>query len=387
MNTIKKIIKCIIIVACYFNVHSQEKNTQNIGHDTYIVGKRLKSNKTIERTNFSNYDFMYLMTGPKWKETDFDQSSSKIQKRLIDSHRYPKGDSGESLIPGLISAAHKHGTKVLYCIGVEFGNPAKSSRSKSTYYAVTEDLDRRSAFAQTIVAYMLKYNMDGIDIDWEHDVDVHLHADLMEAIRKELDIVGKADGRKYYLTTAMHTSLSFTTESVKKLTSQVDWVNFMTYDMGGGKWGTVAQHNTPLDLIEEHLESIKEKGFPKEQISIGLANYGFIYQGIDPNVEIQDGLGEKGSYIDWNHFKLLLDEGWQGVFDDEAQMSYYYSPDKKDFVSIDDKNSLAHKLDWIKLNGYERVFWWEFHHDIVIPNDVYEVHELQDFVHNKLNDK
>ena len=232
MKTSGRILLGLIVLAHYFSALGQEISTPYIKHDTYIVGKRLISKQAIERTNYSNYDFMYLMTGPKWKKTDFDASASQIGKDMINPHHYPKGDSGESLVPYLIRKAGEAGTKVMYCVGIEKFNPGKD---KSTFYTVAEDGKKRSRFARTVVAYMKKYNMDGIDIDWEHDVDLNLHAALMAGIRQELDRLQKKNGRRYYLTTAMHTSLPFTSETVKKLIAQVDWVNFMTYDMGGGR--------------------------------------------------------------------------------------------------------------------------------------------------------
>ena len=383
MNIFKKNIFGVIMVLLYcFSAQGQEKHLSGIQHDTYIVGRRLPSKKAVDRTNFSNYNFMYLMTGPKWSEKDFDIKPSKIHKKLIARYQYPRGDSGEGLVPHLIDKAHEHGTKMMYCVGVEIGNPAKIGVGKSTFYAVAENDERKLNFERTVVGFMEKFNLEGIDIDWEHVADVNLHADLMQAIRGELNQLEKEKGRKYYLTTAMHTTIPFTKASVAKLIAQVDWVNFMTYDMGGGKWGKIAKHNTPLDLIEKRLNTLQKKGFPGDKISVGLANYGFVYRGIQPNIKVSGNLRDKGKYINWNQFKLLLFKGWQEVYDEKAQMSFYFSPHKKDFVTIDDTRSLANKLHWIKANNFGRVFWWEFHCDLLYTptHEKHDVHELQDFV-------
>lgn len=47
--------------------------------------------------------------------------------------------------------------------------------------------------------------------------------------------------------------------------------------------------------------------------------------------------------------------------------SYYFSPDRTEFVTIDNPSSIRSKIEWIKAGGYLGAFWWEFHHDYVAP--------------------
>jgi len=77
-------------------------------------------------------------------------------------------------------------------------------------------------------------------------------------------------GRRYTLTTALQTYRAFSPEQARQLCAAVDWINLMTYDMGGGYWGHAATHNAPLDGIKAILAS-KWSVFPPDKLCIGLA--------------------------------------------------------------------------------------------------------------------
>ncbi|MEB3374916.1 glycosyl hydrolase family 18 protein [Bacteroides sp. CR5/BHMF/2] len=82
------------------------------------------------------------------------------------------------------------------------------------------------------------------------------------------------------MTTGIYTSQrlfipgkSMTKELADKLVANVDWINIMTYDMGGGIWGNIPKHNTPLDKIKKELAHWEV--FDRDKLCIGLANYGW----------------------------------------------------------------------------------------------------------------
>ena len=140
----------------------------------------------------------------------------------------------------------------------------------------------------------------------------------------------------------------------------------MSYDLGGGIWGKAPSHNTPLNRIDTMIsDNFTKKGFPKEKISIGLANYGFIYDGLNPGVKTQEKLSAYGRYFSYNELDELLKSGWKEVFDQEARSSYYFSPDNSKFVTVDNHNSISEKMKLIKSNGFNSCFWWEYHCDLV----------------------
>jgi chitinase len=147
----------------------------------------------------------------------------------------------------------------------------------------------------------------------------------------------------------------------------VDWINLMTYDMGGGYWGHAATHNTPLDGIQTAL-STKWSVFPPEKVCIGLANYGYLYHGLAPGQPSAVPLRQKGRSLSYSELPKLLSSGWKESYDPKAAASYYFSPDRSSFATIDTPTSIKRKLAWISSGRFRGVFWWEYHLDYV-PSD------------------
>src|SRR6478735_1012903 len=106
--------------------------------------------------------------------------------------------------------------------------------------ALTED--SRLKFAKSAAAFVKKYNLDGVDVDWEYPglpgegithrpVDKENFTLLLSAIRKEIDVVGKEFHRPMVLSIASggfdeyldHVDLAMAQH-------YLDFVNVMSYD-------------------------------------------------------------------------------------------------------------------------------------------------------------
>lgn len=347
-------------------------NRNTFIHATYLVGKRIKSREQLDHTRFAQFTFMYVMAAPPWKADDFDIPEDDVMKKLVRAYAYPTGDSGLALVPELISRAHREKTKVLLSIpGSKQFNP------------IASDGKKRAVFARVMAAFVKKYDYDGIEIDWENIIDVDQHTALMTDLRKSLNSLRHDDespSRKYYLTTALHPYIKYSQAQAQKLSHCVDWVNIMTYDMGGGIWGRVPSHNTPLNKMKTTLH--KWSVFSPDKLCIGLANYGFYYKGICPGQKSEVSLKEKGRYFSYTELPTLLKGGWQESYDTEAEAPYYFSPDKTEFVTIDNNRSHSRKIEWVFKKQYRGVFWWEFHCDYFSPvkGQKYAKHPLIDHV-------
>ena len=341
-------------------------------HATYVVGKMIRNRAQLDETRFEQFNFMYVMAGPDWKAKDFDISEDDVMSRLVQNHSYPAGNSGNALVPELIALAHQKKVKVLVSIpGSEQFNP------------VVSDGKKRDLFARVMAAFVRKHDYDGIEIDWEHTVDIDQHAVLMADLCKALNAVAKADGppsRMYFLTTALHSFRKYSLAQAQQLSRSVDWVNIMTYDMGGGIWDREPSHNTPLNGMKEALNNWSV--FPRNKICIGLANYGFRYKDISPGQKSETSLKEKGRYFSYTELPQLLESGWEESYDSVAEAPYYVSPDKTEFVTIDSKRSLSRKIEWVFKTQYRGVFWWEFQYDYFPPDagQKYARHPLIDHV-------
>lgn len=345
-------------------------------HATYLVGRSIRNKAQLDHTRFGQFIFIYLMAAPPWTAADFDMPANDVMQKLVRSHDYPAGDSGLALVPELIRRAHRADIKVLLSIpGSKEFNP------------IAGNSEKRALFAKVMAAFVEKHDYDGIEIDWEHTVDLSQHAALMADLRTALMSLNKPDGfpgRRYYLTTALNSYQRYSRNLAQALGESIDWVNIMTYDLGGGIWGQVPGHNTPLDVMKKNLRT-NWSAFPPDKLCIGLANYGFYYKGISPGEK--GPLKEKGRYFSYRELPALLEAGWQESYDTKAEAPYYFSPDKTEFVTIDNNRSLERKLEWVFEEQYRGVFWWEFHSDYFPPveGQEYASHPLIDHVTGTIN--
>lgn len=339
----------------------------NLKHSTYVIEGGLKKISFVDRINFRQFDYIYLMAAPNWKSVDFGKSQDEINRILVENHKYAK-DGNLEIVPYFIRKAQENNTRVMISFAGE------------GFIDIVKDQAKRERFTTFMTEFVDKYNYDGIEIDWESELDVNLHCRLMKEIRAKLDKMESEKGRKLYLTTALHNWRVYSKDLADELAKYVDWINIMTYDMGGGIWGNQAGHNTPLNGIERELKNWEV--FSKSKLNIGLANYGFRYKGIKPGQKIDGKLDKYGCYFSYNSFLPLLKEGWESEYDNDAKVNYFYSPDRREFVTMENPETIKIKLKWIKQRKYLGVFWWEFSYDAYVPDDAgeYVKHYLIDIV-------
>lgn len=343
-------------------------------HATYLVGHNLKNADKVKQIDYQNYQYIYLMAAPHWNQEDFTCPQEEIIHRLVTNHQYAK-DKNIEVIPLLIEQAHKNGTKVLL------------SFAGDGFLEKVSSVVQQQKLIDMIIKFVDKYNYDGVEIDWEKDFSISLHVDFLFNLRIGLDNLSKAcNNKKLYLTTAVHSYRQYNKEQADKLSQSVDWINIMTYDLGGGIWGNVAKHNTSLKQIEINLR--KWEVFDRKKLCIGLANYGFIYKNLKPEMKIKGKLNEFGKYISYNDMLPLLKQGWKEEYDTDAKVSYYYSSDRSDFVTIENANTILTKIQWIVKEQYGGVFWWEFSYDSIYPTSKEEKvkHHLIDVVSKYLDE-
>src|SRR5690606_3502384 len=72
------------------------------------------------------------------------------------------------LIPALVEAGHSQGKKIYVSIGGAHGYG-------DAFQQITQDPAKLEKFAQQVRDYALKYQLDGIDIDWEYWTRQQLH--------------------------------------------------------------------------------------------------------------------------------------------------------------------------------------------------------------------
>lgn len=318
-------------------------------HATYSVYSRLVPQEmTVDQ--LKNYQYYYFQAMPSWQPAEFDAPLEDILREKVDNHQY--SDGAQETIDRYIGLIH------------EAGNQIYLSFSGTRYDQIAENPARRAKFAVYMAAFARHHHFDGLELDWEHTVTKEMHLALMQDIRAALDSLGALDGRRYGLTTALNSEHDYSQEEADALSACCDWVNIMYYDMGGGWWGKCGTHNTPLPDIKANYEANWSRFDPKK-IHIGLASYGYYYEGLAPGEEPAEDerLSDHARDFFYPDLPSLLQAGWTEEWDDEAQCPYYFAPDRSAFVSADNARSIAAKMAWVQEMGFGGVFWWEYHCD------------------------
>lgn len=236
----------------------------------------------------------------------------------------------------------------------------------------------RQTFAKTTVEFFKKYNVDGIDLDWEYPTiegfpghkyqaaDKDNFTALVKTLRQEM-------GNRYILTFAAGGFEKFLEESVdwKAIMPHLDFVNLMTYDLTSG-YSKVTGHHTPLHSDEKQKEStsncvnwlIKNK-VPAKKLIVGAAIYARIWENVPDST---NGLYQKGDFkqgLAYKNFETYFtkDKGFQYYFDEKAQSPYQYSSKEKLFATFDDERSIEAKSKFIKNKKLGGIMFWELAED------------------------
>ena len=320
-------------------------------HATYSVYSRLVPEE-MSVAQLKNYQYYYFQAMPSWEPEEFDAPLTDILRDKVDNHQY--SGEAQARIDQYIGLIHEAGNKIYL------------SFSGTRYNRITDDPARRTKFAVYMAAFARHHGFDGLELDWEHTVTKETHLALMQDIRAALDSLGALDGRRYGLTTALNSEHNYSQEEADALSACCDWVNIMYYDMGGGWWGQCGTHNTPLPDIKANFEANWSRFDPKK-IHIGLASYGYYYEGLAPGEVPQEGekLSDHARDFFYPRLPELLRAGWTEEWDDEAKCPYYFAPDRSAFVSADNARSIAAKMAWVEEMGFGGVFWWEYHCDYI----------------------
>ncbi|TBU57448.1 glycoside hydrolase [Dichomitus squalens] len=322
-------------------------------------------------------------------------------------------DSDEELLPRFVDLAHQNGVKAMLTIGGWTG---------STYFssAVATEANR-TAFVKTMTGLISKYDLDGLDFDWEYpnkqgagcniisQDDSQNFLSFLQALRSQV-------GDNITLTAAAGitpfagpdgTPMS----DVSGFADVLDWVAIMNYDVWGS-WSTYVGPNAPLNdtcasAADQQGSAVSAvnawtaANFPANQLVLGVASYGHSFS--VPNSAALSGSGAAlAPYPAFDASNQPMGDSWDaqspesnmcgvvtpagpsGIFDfwglveggfltmngtaasgidyrfDEcSQTPYVYNPSTQVMVSYDDRSSFTAKGKFISEQGLLGFAMWE----------------------------
>lgn len=262
----------------------------------------------------------------------------------------------------------------------------------------------RATFAESCVDFIRTYNFDGVDIDWEYPVCCGLGSNtyrpedrenytlLLAELRAQLDQAAVEDGREYLLTIAAPAGYDkIENIEVDEIGQYLDWINIMCYDLHGAWNLSMTNHHamlypnpddpSPNENIRTRyngdyaITQFLEAGNPPSTIVLGVPFYGRGWGGVPGT---NGGLYQSatsvppGTWDDWssgntgiNDFTELEEFIASGLYtqyyDPIAKGNYLYSATEHGghFISYDDTETMAAKVDYVNALGLGGVMFWE----------------------------
>jgi chitinase len=247
----------------------------------------------------------------------------------------------------------------------------------------------RETFINSVGAFIEKYNLDGLDIDWEYPGQVgagnrfrpedkqHYTAVLKE-LRQRFGQEEKTLHRRLYLSVATGSDMDFLEHTeMDKAQKYVDTVNLMAYDYYEPGSEPTTGHNAPLftdPLDPKHVSAdasvraYEQAGVPADKIVLGVPFYGHEWGQVPGE---NHGLFQPGkpvpnafaNYANISTNMLKANSGFVRYWDSDSAVPYLYNTAGQIFVSYDDPQSMALKCKYALDHKLAGIMFWDYQSD------------------------
>jgi chitinase len=250
----------------------------------------------------------------------------------------------------------------------------------------------RNEFAQSVKDVLTKYQLDGIDIDWEYPAvqgpighpfsaaDKETFTRLMQALRNTLgndkEISFAAGGFSEFL----YKSIEW-----KKVALLVDRIHLMSYDLVNRN-SVISGHHTPLyssslqkESADNAIRFFDSLDISRQKIVIGAAAYARVYEKVPP---ANNGLNQPCTFSRFYPFKnyhpvFSEANGYETYWDDEAKAPWSYNANKKTYATYDNKRSVQLKTQYVIDKKLAGIMFWELRQDLVRNGLLHTIYETK----------
>jgi chitinase len=244
--------------------------------------------------------------------------------------------------------------------------------------------ESRKIFIDSAVDFIAKYDLDGLDIDWEYPglrgddnrfrpEDKENYTLLLKELRLRFNREGRRLHRHLYTSIATGSERNFLEHTeMDKVQLYVDSINLMTYDMYGNDKNT--GHHSPLYEHPDdpkHVSSNKsvhnylEAGVKPNKIVLGVPFYGKGWSNVaaTKNGLFQSGTSADNLHLDYKNIESTLlkpGSGYVRYFDYSSDSPYLYNANTQTWVDYEDAESLTHKALYVRDYRLGGMMFWEY---------------------------
>lgn len=245
----------------------------------------------------------------------------------------------------------------------------------------------RAVFIDSVVDFVRRHQLDGLDIDWEYPgmvgATTHFRPEdkqnytlLIKELRARFNKLQSELHRPLYVTIAAGSSPEFLSHTeMNKVKKYVDTVNLMAYDYYQPETDAMTGHHAPLFVnpadpkkisSSNSVKEFERAGVPASKIVLGVPFYAHTWGEVPA---LSHGLFQPGKAIPHSEAALsggpeaMLKGGFIRYWDPIAGAPYLYNADKQIFVTYDDPESLALKCKYVFAQKLRGIMFWDYESD------------------------
>ena len=263
-----------------------------------------------------------------------------------------------------IAALKKDHPLLKICLSFTHGVSNADNKQGGSFSALCKSESGRKAFAEDCLAFLKKYQLDGVDLDWEYpglswsgaacdpSCDVDNYVLLVKQLRETL---GDAYTISYagYCMDKQPTTGGYRYVDIKGMDPYVDYVNIMTYDLD-----EAPHHHSALNDPRAYkdckraVDAYLNAGVSPDKLVLGIPFYG------------RHSWSQSPTAITYKSI-LSLDpyQYRRNKWDAQASCPYVETMSGEFFCGYDNPRSIAIKGEWVRKNGMRGLMYWEYDQD------------------------
>lgn len=215
------------------------------------------------------------------------------------------------------------------------------------------DENHRKKFCQNCLAAVKKYNLDGIDLDWEYPTSSSAGISSSPDDKQNFTLLVKdlraALGDDRLVTMASSASAKYV--DFKSCADYMNFVNLMTYDMGDPPYHNAGLYRSSMTKrsCDESVTLHLNAGVPLEKIVLGVPFYG------RDNNKAFTSSDPDDNFI---YYKDIVKGSYTDRWDDNAKVPYLTDASGSMVLSYDNETSIGLKADYVKQKGLKGAMYW-----------------------------